>query len=94
MSSTVYGADSWGTGQQVDWRKTSTEPVAVAGRVVNNIVEVLTGNPVASYAAIPICRANTTEGRLILLALQLQSGEIGLEVYSAAVRAELTKAGW
>jgi len=43
---------------------------------------------------IAVCTVDTTEGRLVLLALQLQSDEIGLEVYSAAVKAELAKAGW
>ena len=41
-----------------------------------------------------IIRPRLPEGRLVLLALQLQSGEIGLEVYSAAVKAELAKVGW
>ena len=42
---------------------------------------------------LPVCDANTTEGQLVLLALQLQCGEIGLEVYSAVVQAELAKVG-
>ena len=41
-----------------------------------------------------VIRPHLLESRLVLLALQLQYGEIGLEVYSAAVREELAKVGW
>ena len=37
---------------------------------------------------------NTVEEHLYKLAVQLRTGEIGLEVYSATVKAELAKAGW